>query len=65
MPMLRKSTSTEPITASNGDTTIEININVESIGDDYDVDRLINRVKDDIEDAANPIGTPVIIRKRN
>lgn len=65
MPMLRKNTSTEPITASNGDTTIEININVESIGDDYDVDRLINRVKDDIEDAANPIGTPVIIRKRN
>ena len=38
---LRNYTSTE----NNGDTTYDIDINVESIGNDYDVDKVASRVK--------------------
>ena len=38
---LGNSTSTE----NNGDTTFDIDINVESIGNDYDVDKVASRVK--------------------
>lgn len=34
--------------ASYGDTNVEVNINVDNIGNDYDVDRLVQRVKKDI-----------------
>jgi hypothetical protein len=44
-PILNSSAASEnAVSASIGDTTIEININVENIADDYDVDRLIERV---------------------
>jgi len=32
---------------------LEFNVNVDSISDDYDVDRLVERVKDDIYNAAS------------
>jgi hypothetical protein len=38
---LGNSTSTE----NNGDTTFDIDINVESIGNDYDVDKVASRVR--------------------
>ena len=47
---------------SLGDSNIEININVDSIATEDQVDYLINRMKDEITEAANPIGTTVIRR---
>lgn len=46
-----------------GDTSIEVHINVDSISSDYDVDRLAERVKQDIINAANPIGSSIILNK--
>lgn len=55
--------SQSSISPSIGDTSIEININVENISDDYDVDKLVERVQQDILDAARPVGAQVIMRK--
>ena len=48
---------------SFGDTSIEININVDSISSDYDVDQMINRMKNEITTAANYKGSNVILKK--
>ena len=63
-PLLNSSSAQNVVSSSVGDTSIEININVESISDDYDVDRLIKRVEDDINETARPVGTQVILNKR-
>ena len=42
---------------------IEVNINVDSISNDYDVDQVADRVKKNILDAYNTTGNSVIIRK--
>lgn len=65
LPILNSTSKAESFVSSNsaGDTSIEININVEEIGNDYDVDRMIDRVQQNIIDASRPIGTPIILRK--
>ena len=63
-PLLNSSSAQNMSASSVGDTSIEININVENIADDYDVDRLIQRVEDDIVETAKPIGAQVILNKR-
>ena len=63
-PLLNSASAQNAASSSIGDTSIEININVESISDDYDVDRLIKRVEDDINETARPVGTQVILNKR-
>ena len=63
-PLLNSSSAQNAVSSSIGDTSIEININVESISDDYDVDRLVKRVEEDIAEAAQPTGTAVILNKR-
>lgn len=63
-PLLNSSSAQNAVSSSVGDTSIEININIESISDDYDVDRLIKRVEDDINETARPVGTQVILNKR-
>jgi hypothetical protein len=55
--------ASENVSTNIGDTTIEIHINVESIESDYDVDQMIERVKNDIIDVSKPIGTSVILKK--
>ena len=51
-------------TSSNiGDTSIEIHINVESLGNDYDVDRLAERIKQDIVNISKPVGSPILLNK--
>ena len=55
--------ASENISTNIGDTTIEIHINVENIESDYDVDQMIERVKNDIIDVSKPIGTSVILKK--
>lgn len=64
IPILNSTSSANNAVSTNiGDTSIEIHINVESINSDYDVDQLVERVKQDIVDVSNPIGTPIILRK--
>ena len=46
-----------------GDTIIEVNVNVENVSSDYDVDQAVERVKQDIVDAANYTGSNIIIRR--
>ena len=46
-----------------GDTNAQINIYVESIATPDQVDYLINRMKEEIVDTANPIGTSVILHQ--
>lgn len=55
--------ASENVSTNIGDTTIEIHINVENIDSDYDVDKMIERVKKDIVDVSKPIGTSVILNK--
>jgi len=54
---------TENITNNSivGDTTINVTVNVENISDDYDVDLAIERVKQEIVDAAAFTGANVIL----
>lgn len=64
LPVFNSTSNAENAVATNiGDTSIEIHINIESISDDYDVDQMIERVKQDIVDVAKPIGTSVILNK--
>ena len=48
--LLNRSSSTVP--ENNGDITYDIDINVESIGSDYDVDQIANKIKNLINDDA-------------
>lgn len=64
IPVLNSTSNSENIASSNiGDTSIEIHINIENVSSDYDVDQMIERVKQDIVDVANPIGTSIILKK--
>lgn len=64
IPLLNSTSNAQNAVSTNiGDTTIEIHINVENVSSDYDVDRMLDRVKQDIIDVSKPIGTPVILRK--
>ena len=64
LPIFNTTSNAENAVSTNiGDTSIEIHINVENISDDYDVDQMIERVKQDIVDVAKPIGTSVILNK--
>lgn len=59
-------TSTDSIVNNNsisGDTIVNVVVNVDSISDDYDVDSAIERVKEDIVQAANFAGANVILRQ--
>ena len=64
LPIFNSTSNAENAASTNiGDTSIEIHINVENISDDYDVNQMIERVKQDIVDVAKPIGTSVILKK--
>lgn len=64
LPILNSTSNANNVVSSNiGDTSIEIHINVESLASDYDVDQMIERVKNDILDVSKPTGTSVILHK--
>lgn len=64
IPLLNSNNSYGDVVSSNiGDTSIEIHINVDSIANDYDVDKLASRIKKDIVDISRPTGTSVILNK--
>ena len=64
LPIFNYGSASNAVSSNVGDTSIEIHINVDSLGSDYDVDQLVERVKNDIVDIARPTGTPVILNKR-
>lgn len=57
------SSANNAVSATYGDTNVSVNITVESIANDYDVDRMMKRVEEKITSAAKPIGTSVILKK--
>lgn len=64
IPIFNSTSNAQNAVSTNiGDTSIEIHINVENISSDYDVDEMIDRVKQDIVDVSKPIGSPVILKK--
>ena len=64
LPILNSTSNANNAVSSNiGDTSIEIHINVENLASDYDVDQMIERVKNDILDVSKPTGTSVILHK--
>jgi hypothetical protein len=50
--LARTSSSTNTSTENNGDITYDIDINVESIGSDYDLDQVASRIKSLINEDA-------------
>lgn len=57
------SSANNAVSTTYGDTNVSVNITVESIANDYDVDRMMKRVEEKITSAAKPIGTSVILKK--
>lgn len=51
------------LSQSIGDTNVQLNIHVDSIATPEQVDYLIDRVKEEFVDAANPIGAAVILHQ--
>ena len=64
LPIFNSTSSADNVVSTNiGDTSIEIHINIDNISDDYDVDQMVERIKQDIVDVSKPIGTSVILNK--
>lgn len=57
------SNANNAVSTTYGDTNVSVNITVESIANDYDVDKMMKRVEEKITSAAKPIGTSVILKK--
>lgn len=57
-----KGTLSQAISTKVGDTNIEMHFHVDSIATEEQVDYLVDKVKEEIVEVANPIGTPVILR---
>lgn len=64
IPWFNPSSNTSSVgSQSFRDTSIEININIDSISNDYDVDKMMERMKNEITTAANYRGSNVILKK--
>jgi hypothetical protein len=48
---------------NNGDSLIEVHINIENISSDVDLDNALDKMKNAIWEAANPAGSSVILSK--
>lgn len=46
-----------------GDTSIEVNLNIENLSSDVDIDNMLERVKEEIVSVANPIGINTILKQ--
>ena len=64
IPFFNSTIPSDNISTTNiGDTTIEVNITIENVSSDYDVDQAVERVKQDIVDAARYTGSNVILKQ--
>lgn len=65
LPALNPNTTPSSISTSNiGDTTINLTVNFDSVSEDYDVERVVDIMKEKIVEAANYTGANVILNKR-
>lgn len=65
LPILNNYDATErAINNSIGDTNIEINLNIDRIESEVDVEEMVQRVKDEIVDATNPIGSATFLQQQ-
>lgn len=53
----------DSISTNIGDTSIEIHLNIDKLASDYDVERMLDKVKENIVRIAKPIGSSVILSK--
>ena len=63
IPLLSSSLTSTGFSQIVGDTNVEVNINIESISSEVDMDNAIERMKQEIVDAARPQGSSVILRR--
>lgn len=65
LPILSQPVNQEQLpTTTIGDTTIQIDVHVDSIASDYDLDEAMNKVEQRIVEAAKYTGSNVILKKR-
>jgi hypothetical protein len=62
--LMSRSNITNTSTENNGDITYDIDINVESIGSDYDVEQVANKVKSLINEDARYRNNNAVSLKR-
>lgn len=63
IPLLNSNLASTGFSQIVGDTNVEVNINIESISSEVDMDNAIERMKQEIVDAARPQGSSVILRR--
>lgn len=65
IPWIERDTdNTSVITNNAGDVNIEINLNIDHISSETDIDEMIDKIKEEIVDIANPEGTNVILQQQ-
>lgn len=55
--------TTENISNSSGDISIEINLNIDKISSETDIDEMLDRVKEEIVSTARSVGTNTILQQ--
>jgi hypothetical protein len=63
LPILSQPIKEQVPTTTIGDTTIQIDVHVDSIANDYDLDEAMNKVEQRIVNAAKYAGSNVILKK--
>ena len=63
LPILSQPVKEQIPTTTIGDTTIQIDVHVDSIANDYDLDEAMNKVEQRIVNAAKYAGSNVILKK--
>lgn len=63
LPFLNPTDNVSTTNNTYGDTSVEININIESISSPDDIDALMDRLKEEVVSIARPIGTNVILQQ--
>lgn len=63
IPALQSSNYGNQISSNVGETNVEIHLNIDGISSDYDVDQMMNRIKQSLTDTISPIGSSVILNK--
>lgn len=63
IPALQSTSLGNQVSTNVGETNVEIHLNIDGISSDYDVDQMMNRIKQSLTDTISPIGSSVILNK--
>lgn len=63
IPLLNPTNTISSNSTTYGDTSIEINLNIDKLSSEIDIDNMLNQIKDEIVDVARPVGTNVILQQ--